>query len=192
MRVFPLLAFIAILTANAAAIDSNVKVDLLPSGAAREIIEISFTASQDADEISYGLLSSPENLKVYENNNLLEHEVIEDELYEIVIKKQIRKEQRYNLRMEFDIKGLVEQAEDKYIFSFKYLPVETDNFNFELKLPRGFVLADISSAISPAGYKINSDGRTIMLNWQLQNINEEQSFIVIYERGVTNSNNIKW
>ncbi len=193
MRVLLLLVLILLLAGSANALESNVKVDLLPSGAAHEVIEISFIADADADEVSYSLLNKPENLKVFQSTDELEHKVVKNEYYDIIISKQIKKGQSYRIRMEFDIKGLIRQLNRNYIFSFKYQPnTNFENFNIEVVLPRGFILAELESAVSPSGGVVSTDGKNIIVNWNLKGINNEQAFIIVYERGLASSSSYVW
>lgn len=193
MRVLLLLVLILLLAGSANALESNVKVDLLPSGAAHEVIEISFIADADADEVSYSLLNKPENLKVFQSTDELEHKVVKNEYYDIIISKQIKKGQSYRIRMEFDIKGLIRQLNRNYIFSFKYQPnTNFENFNIEVVLPRGFILAELESAVSPSGGIVSTDGKNIIVNWNLKGINNEQAFIIVYERGLASSSSYVW
>ncbi len=183
-----------LMIANAAyALDSSIGIELLPSGAAIEIIKTEFVAQEDASKVSYSLLNEPQNLKVYQNGEEIGYEIIRNEFYEIVIDKKVNKGQAYSLNLEFDIKGLVEQSGKQYVFSFRYQPAaNVENFNLDLRLPRGFSLADIESAVSPAGYKASSDGKNIIISWKLKDVDDEQSFIVVYERGMAGNSSYLW
>lgn len=194
MRFLLWILVLLMLIGNVRGIDNNVDIMLLPSGAARESINIMFTANADADEIAYSLINYPENLKVYVNENEASYEIVENDLYDIVINKEVKRGEKYNIKLEFDIKGLIEQVDDKYIFSFRYEPEQIlDNFNLNVKLPKGFVLAEIESAVSPRASNIETNGREINVEWELKNIVSEQAFIIVYERGITSSNNwITW
>ncbi len=191
MRVLLFICMLILAIGIAEAADSSIKIGLQPSGVAREKIDIEFTAMQDANQVEYSLLNKPENLVVFEGNNELNHEITSNEFYDIIIDKEVRKGQTYRLRLEFDIKGLVSQSDNNYIFSFRYEPSESlNNFNLDVNLPRGFVLSDIESAASPSGYNIRTDGKDIQLSWNLRNIDMEQSFIIIYERGIISNSGL--
>lgn len=189
MKVLLFICMVILTIGIAEAADSGVKIALQPSGAAREKIDIAFTALQDASQVEYSLLNKPDNLVVYEGSNELSYEITNNEFYDIVINKEVRKGQTYRLRLEFDIKGLVSQLDEKYVFSFRYDPSDKlSNLNLDVNLPRGFVLSDLESAVSPSGYNVRTDGKDIQLSWNLRDVSTEQSFIIIYERGIiTNS-----
>lgn len=204
MRILLLFAVILLLAGCVNALENDVKVDLLPSGAAHEIVEITFIAGADADEISYSLLNQPENLKVYQITNTvssiesvrldeLSYKISKNEYYEVVINKQVKKGQNYKIKMEFDIKGLIRQLNRNYIFSFKYQPSTSfENFNIDVSLPKGFILTELESAVSPSGGKVGTDGKSIIVSWNLKGISNEQAFIIVYERGLVNSNSYVW
>ena len=191
MRVLLLICMVILTIGIAEAADSSIKIGLQPSGVAREKIDIEFTALQDASQVEYSLLNKPENLVVYEGDNVISYEITNNEFYNIVINKDVTNGQTYRLRLEFDIKGLVSQLDDKYIFSFRYEPSEKlSNLNLDVNLPRGFVLSDLESAVSPSGYNVRTDGKDIQLSWNLRDVSTEQSFIIIYERGIISNSGL--
>lgn len=191
MRVLLLIFMLILAIGVAQAADSSVMIELQPSGVAREKIDVTFTAMQDASQVEYSLINKPENLVVFEGNNELTYEVTSNEFYNIVINKEVKKGQTYRLRLEFDIKGLVSQSDSKYIFSFRYEPSDNlNNLNLDVKLPRGFVLSELESAVSPSGYNVKTDGKDIQLSWSIRNVAMEQSFIIIYERGIVSKSGL--
>ena len=193
MKYILLIAFLLLFAFNVSAAETKLEIELFPSGLASETIVFDLTAGQDSNQLVYSLQNNPENLKVYEGNTELNYKIEKNELYDIVIQKQVSKGERHKIILKFDIKGLVEQTGDKYIFSLKYeLDSSFENLGVVAKLPDGFVLADIESAVSPGNYKIETDGREIIIKWDDINPIGEQSFIIVYERGISRSISYLW
>src|SRR3989344_2403090 len=159
MRVLLILLLIMAMAVNADAAETNIDIGLHPSGLVHEKLLISFVAEEDSEQLVYSLVNKPENLIVKDGNRDVSYEIAENGIYNIVIEKSIRRGQSYKILMEFDIKGLVEQLDNKYLFSFRYEPSEAGNLVIRVELPAGFVLADIDSAVSPKPSRINTDGR---------------------------------
>lgn len=163
----------------------NMQLELFPSGLVREKIIIHMVdVKEDIDHITYSLITEPQDVVVYDESGNLEYEIVKNEEYQLIINKIIRKGGSAQITIEFDTKGLIEQVEKKYIFSFDFIPpTNIENFQIELKLPQGFVLSSLKQSVSPVPIEVYSDGRNIILKWEYQDLNEELAIITVYERG---------
>jgi len=186
MKLWVFMVILMAFVSNVNALDTNIDIRLMSSGKSQEVITVEFTADEDLSGVDYSLLNKPDNLVVYdEKGDIVDFELIENELFDIILEKEIIAGESYQLRFEFEIEGLIEELEDKNVFSFRFLPADiVESFKLEVMLPRGYVLAELESAVSPAGYDISTDGKDILITWEFEKVDDEQSFIILYERGL--------
>jgi len=165
----------------------KIEISLTPSGLTSEKIQLEIMNSgNDLNNIAYSSLTLPENIRVYDENGNLPFNLTKNEENNIVIWKNIPGNSKAKINIEFDTKGLVEQAQNKYIFSFHYIPlVQTENFEMDLTLPQGFILSSIAQSVSPDPSKMSTDGKNIILTWNYEKLDKEFAAIVVYERGFT-------
>lgn len=181
------LFFTPINASNYSITNYNVEIDLTASGLSNEKIQLEVSnLGSTIDNIAYASLTPPENIKIYDENGELPYNLTKNGEYQIIVWKIIPPNSVQKINIQFDTKGLIEQAEKKYIFSFNYNPlVETKKFQMNLKLPQGFILSGIAQSVSPDPSNMKTDGKSIILSWGYEKLDTEFASIVVYERGYT-------
>ncbi len=89
-----------------------------------------------------------------------------------------------NATIKYVFKKPIEKTDNLYILKISYiLFANVKSFNLEVKFAEGYIIAE--NGVSPAGYKLDSDGRHVIVRWEYEKIPAElRSFraIILYEK----------
>lgn len=164
--------------------ETNIKLYLTPSGITKEEIIISFTPEEDANSISYILDEVPYEIKITSNNKEIPY-IFDTESNEILIQKELKAGIAEKITLDFELKDSVEQIKKQYAFHAVFFnPIPENSLSVALSLPQGYILSEVSSAVSPKPSQMLTDGKAITLLWNYDKSSEEIPIIVLYERGI--------
>lgn len=93
-------------------------------------------------------------------------------------------QEKRTLGIKFDTPDLVKSLDSRFLFSGDFsLNQHIQQVFASIKLPEGFAVAK-ENGVSPEDVDIASDGRRIIVNWELKNITTKDAlkFQVIYEK----------
>jgi len=139
--------------------------------------EITFTIKnmgEDMEYITYYSVYPINNIHCYDLEGDLEY-IISEEKGEKKIKckfrKVLKKDEEYRITISFDTDALNKTKEGKYIFSpiFNF-PCKVENFELVVKVPSTMSFV---SPITPKPSGIKSEGRSLIIFWNKDIINEE-------------------
>ena len=149
-----------------------------------ERIEITFIPEEDSNSVTYTLDNTPVELKASSGST----STFEFMNNDVIIYDDFKKGKEKKIVISFLSKSLVEKIGNTNVFSFKFFPTENANLKVFFPLPKGNIISEIDPAISPEPTEITTDGRTIVIKWDLKSLNEPVNFIILYEG--ENKNNI--
>ncbi len=159
----------------------------LSEGKAHETIEAIIIADRE-DFINLSLPPDVSNLNVYLNDKQIRcnasSEVGSSSLY-CPLGDGLKK---YFMKIELDSSYPVISMNGQLIFKAGYTPaIETNNFDYILKLPLGYVIPSVSGKeetffVSPKPDNIYSDGRRVILSWKKEKADENFEVFVTSEK----------
>ena len=147
----------------------------ISEGKVHERIDITLTDYDSMDIFEYSFLYPLENLRVYDSQGKIDHEIRSDLLLCYV---NLQGYNPYTFTIEFDTSGYVSQVkEGKWVFSpiFQFsVPVE--NFSIEITIPQDMAVV---SPIYPTPTSFYSYKESLVVKWKKETLEEGEEFLVL-------------
>jgi|GEM_PF-6357807 len=190
--------FLSVKTCSAAeslnyAVDYNIEIKLFENTALEKIsVGINNTGNLSIDEFTYSLPENAENTKVYEGELEINYtqEIADKKIIHAGLASAIAPKEYRNIRIEFEVNGLIAKAGEDYIFSALFSPPKyTSSFLISLTLPEGTSLSkkiEEGAAVAPLPKNVKSDGKSIILEWE-PSPKEKFAVFVQYSKNIEKS-----
>lgn len=184
MKLFQIVSIISVIVsfsslvsiANATVQFYGAETDLDSSGNAK--VKLTITFEQATKQFQLAIFGRISNFQAETNAGPTDCEVTASAASIIDCKLNLTKDKR-TLEIWFESKDFVRSVDGKSLFSLDLSLNDNITQAFaSVKLPEGYALTNTSliSTVLPSSASIISDGRRIIVNWNLANITAEQPF----------------
>ena len=148
-------------------------------------IKIRNKANISISELSYELPGNASDVAVYEGMEIANY-TLENingrSVASITLKKPIEKDEEREIIVSFNLANVVEDFGNDKIFSQIFrMPTNAKHFSLQIKLPQGMIIRKEATSetanIAPVADSIATDGESIILKWERENISKFSVFV---------------